>query len=96
MEFSIERFDPEYAAFMNVAMRQPFLDTRYRLGWLNYFSHPPLVKQVLKHPRAREFHKGVFLQLSDDPTDMMDEEFANAAFDYAQTLVSYWPPLLNG
>jgi hypothetical protein len=99
MEFVIERFDPENATFYNLK----FLETFARppnpiglLGWLNYFSYPLLVEQVLKHPRARPFHKGAFLQLSDDPTDMMDDAFAKAAFDYAQTLAPYWPPLLDG
>jgi hypothetical protein len=96
MEYAIGRFGPEHAMFTNQSTHQAFLDTPYRIGWLNYFSHPPLVEQVLKHPRARPFHKGVFLQLSDDPADMMDDAFAMAAFEYAQTLAPYSPPLLDG
>jgi hypothetical protein len=100
MKYTIARFDSSDAIFynrkFNEIFRNPPTRMSYWLGWLNYFSHPPLVEQILKHPRGRPFHKGAFLQLSDDPADMMDDAFAKAAFDYAQTLAPYWPPLLSG
>jgi hypothetical protein len=88
--------NPEFIRFAQKKFDEVMWEADHRIGWLNYFSHPPLVEQVLKHPRARPFHKGVFLQLSDDPADMMDDAFAMAAFEYAQTLAPYWPPLLDG
>jgi hypothetical protein len=87
---------PEFIRFAQKKFDKVMWKADQRIGWLNYFSHPPLVEQVLKHPRARPFHKGAFLQLSDDPADMMDDAFAKAAFDYAQTLAPYWPPSLDG
>lgn len=96
IEGSIRTLDPITVNYCTFKFNEKFWGTQNRIGWITYFSYPPLVEQILKHPRARPFHKGAFLQLSDDPADMMDDAFAKAAFDYAQTLAPYWPPLLSG
>lgn len=83
--------EPEFIRFAQLKFDRAFWKASKRIGWLNYFSHPPLVEQLLKHPRARPFFKGAILQLSDDPNDMMCEDFINEAFEYSQTLIPYWP-----
>lgn len=83
--------EPEFIRFSQLKFDKAFWKANNRIGWLNYFSHPPLVEQLLKHPRARPFFKGALLQLSDDPTDMMREDFIKDAFEYSRTLIPYWP-----
>ena len=64
-----------------------FWEADHRIGWLTYFSQPSLVEHLRDDPRSEPFREGIIVQLSDDPTDMMDDEFVRQGFEFAQSLV---------
>ena len=97
-EYCIERFDPFDANFKNWLFRKIALENfsqihslNRQIGFLNYFAHPPLVEHLLKDSRAEPFHKGVILQLSEDPYDMSNEQFIHSCSDFINSLAPYWP-----
>lgn len=94
MERLVERLDPEDARFAIIHFDKAFWETHHRIGWLTYFSQAPLVDHLRGDSRAALFGKGIILQLSDDPADMMNDEFVRKSFEFAQTLVPHWPQQL--
>lgn len=94
MERLVERLDPEDARFAVVNFDKPFWKVQHRIGWLTYFSQAPLVDHLRGDPRAALFGKGIILQLSDDPADMMNDEFVAQSFAFAQALIPFWPQQL--
>lgn len=91
----VQRTDPEDARYAIVNFDKPFWETNHRIGWLTYLSQPSLVEHLRADPRARPFHRGLILKLSDDPADMMDDNFVSRSFEFAQKLVPYWPAQLD-
>lgn len=95
LERLITLTNPEDARFAIMNFDKPFWKVDHRIGWLTYLSQPLLVTHLHSDPRARPFHHGVILKLSDDPRDMMNDDFVKRSFEFGQTLVPYWPPQLE-
>ncbi|MBY9063221.1 hypothetical protein K7957_09765 [Sphingomonas yunnanensis] len=95
LERLIIALGPEDARFAVTHFDRAFWKVHHRIGWLTYFSQPSICEHLLGDFRVRPFHHGVILKLSDDPKDMLRDQFVKQSFEFCQSLIPYWPPQLE-